>query len=108
LLIACANVANLTLSRASVRAKEIAIRTSLGAARHRIVRQLLTESVLMAAAGGALGLALSATGLTLLKSALPAGTPRLADVAIDSRVLLFTAALVIFTVIVYGSAPAFQ
>jgi putative ABC transport system permease protein len=108
LLIACANVANLTLSRASVRAKEIAIRTSLGAARHRIVRQLLTESVLMAAAGGALGLALSATGLTLLKSALPAGTPRLADVAIDWRVLLFTAALVIFTGIVSGIAPAFQ
>jgi predicted permease len=108
LLIACANVANLALSRSSVRAKEIAIRTSLGAARHRIVRQLLTESVLMAAAGGALGLALSATGLTLLKSALPAGTPRLADVAIDWRVLLFTAALVIFTGIVSGIAPAFQ
>jgi predicted permease len=108
LLIACANVANLTLSRASVREKEIAIRASMGAARHRIVRQLITESVLMASFGGALGLLLASVGLTLLKSTLPADTPGLGDVAIDWRVLVFTAALVIFTGIVSGIAPAFH
>jgi len=108
LLIACANVANLTLSRASVREKEIAIRASMGAARHRIVRQLVTETILLAAIGGVLGLSFAGIGLSLLRSALPAGTPGLADVAIDWRVLLFTAALVIFTGIVSGIAPAFQ
>jgi predicted permease len=108
LLIACANVANLTLSRASIRAKEIAIRASMGAARHRIVRQLITETVLLAAIGGALGLFFAAIGLSLLKSALPAGTPRLTEVVVDWRVLLFTAILVIFTGIISGLAPAFQ
>jgi putative ABC transport system permease protein len=108
LLIACANVANLTLSRASVREKEIAIRASMGAARHRIVRQLITETVLLAAIGGVLGLFFAGVGLSLLKSALPADTPRLIEVAIDWRVLLFTAVLVIFTGIVSGIAPAFQ
>jgi predicted permease len=108
LLIACANVANLTLSRAAVRHKEMAIRTSLGAARHRIVRQLLTESVLLSAIGGALGLLLAAGALLSLRSLLPAGTPRLTEVAIDWRVLLFTAALAVFTGILSGLAPAFQ
>ena len=108
LLIACANVANLTLSRASVREKEIAIRASMGAARHRIVRQLITETVLLAAFGGVLGLFFAGVGVSLLKSALSADTPRLIDVAIDWRVLLFTAVLVIFTGIVSGIAPAFQ
>ena len=108
LLIACANVANLTLSRASVREKEIAIRTSLGAAGHRVVRQLLTEAVLMSALGGALGLLIASTGLSVLRSAFPAGTPRLADVAIDWRVLVFTTALVVLTGIISGVAPAFQ
>ena len=108
LLIACANVANLTLSRASVREKEIAIRASMGAPRHRIMRQLITESVLMASFGGALGLLLASVGLTLLKSTIPADTPGLGNVAIDWRVLLFTAALVIFTGIASGIAPAFQ
>lgn len=108
LLIACANVANLTLSRASVREKEIAIRASMGAARHRIIRQLITESVLMASFGGALGLFLADAGLTLLKSTLPADTPGLLSVAIDWRVLLFTAVLVVFTGIASGAAPAFH
>jgi len=108
LLIACANIANLTLSRASVREKEIAIRASMGAARHRIMRQLITESVLMASFGGALGLLLASIGLTLLKSTIPTSTPGLGNVAIDWRVLLFTAALVVFTGIVSGIAPAFQ
>ncbi len=108
LLIACANVANLTLSRASVREKEIAIRASMGAARHRIVRQLITESVLIATFGGGLGLLLAGVGLSLLKSTLPADTPRLTDVAMDWRVLVFTAVLVILTGIVSGLAPAFQ
>ena len=106
LLIACANVANLTLSRAAVRGKEIALRVSLGAARSRIVRQLITESVLIAAVGGALGLALAAAGLTLLKSSLPADTPRLGDVALDWQVLLFTGALAIATGIISGTVPA--
>ncbi len=108
LLIACANVANLTLSRASVREKEIAIRASMGAARHRIIRQLITESVLMASFGGALGLLLADAGLTLLKSTLPADTPGLLSVAIDWRVLVFTALLVVFTGIASGVAPAFH
>ena len=108
LLIACANVANLTLSRASVRAKEIAIRTSLGAARDRVVRQLLTESVVLSALGGAFGLIFASLGLALLRSELPTGTPRLSDVTIDWRVLVFTAALVIFTGVISGIAPALQ
>ena len=108
LLIACANVANLTLSRASVREKEIAIRASMGAPRRRIIRQLITESVLMASLGGALGLLLASVGLTLLKLTIPAGTPGLGEVAIDWRVLLFTAVLVVFTGVASGIAPAFQ
>jgi putative ABC transport system permease protein len=108
LLIACANVANLTLARAAVREKEIAIRSSLGAARHRIVRQLLTESVLMAAVGGALGLFFAAAGLSVLKSVLPADTPRLTDVSVDWHILLFTGALAILTGIASGVAPALQ
>jgi putative ABC transport system permease protein len=106
LLIACANVANLTLSRAATRGKEIAVRISLGAGRNRILRQLITESILMSAFGGALGLSLAASGVSLLKSALPADTPRLSDVTLDWRVLVFTAGLAIVTGIVSGIAPA--
>ena len=106
LLIACANVANLTLSRAAVRGKEIALRVSLGAGCSRIVRQLVTESVLLSAVGGALGLALAAAGLALLKSSLPSDTPRLTDVALDWQVLLFTGALAIVTGIISGTVPA--
>jgi predicted permease len=108
LLIACANVANLTLSRAAIREKEIAIRTSMGAARHRVLRQLLTESLLMAGIGGALGLLISGVGLSILRSAMPAGTPRLDEVAMDWRVLVFAGGLVIVTGLLCGIAPALK
>ena len=106
LLIACVNVANLTLSRAATREKEIALRTAMGAERGRIIRQLLTESVLLASLGAMLGLFLAAEGLQLLKAALPADTPRLADANIDWRVLVFTASLAILTGLLFGLAPA--
>ncbi len=108
LLIACANVANLTLSRAATREKEIAIRSALGAVRHRIARQLLTESVLLASLGGMFGLIFATIGLRLLKGALPAETPRLAEVHMDWRVLAFTAGLTILTGFIFGLAPALQ
>jgi len=108
LLIACANVANLTLSRAATREKEINIRFALGAGRQRIARQLLTESVLLALAGGLLGLLFASASLSLLRAALPADTPRLADVHINWQVLVFTGALAIVTGLVFGFAPALQ
>jgi predicted permease len=108
LLIACANVANLTLSRAATREKEIAIRSALGAVRQRIARQLLTESVLLASLGGLLGLIFATIGLRLLEGALPADTPRLAEVHMDWRVLAFTSALTILTGFIFGLAPALQ
>jgi Acidobacterial duplicated orphan permease len=106
LLIACANVANLILSRAATREKEFGIRAALGAGRNRIVRQLLTESVLLGALGGASGLLVASAGLRILKLALPAGTPRLADAQIDWRVVVFTAALSLTTGAIFGLAPA--
>jgi putative ABC transport system permease protein len=106
LLIACTNVANLTLSRAATREKEVAIRAAMGAGRQRIMRQLLTESVLLASVGGLLGLVFATEGLSLLKALLPADTPRLMDVRMDWRVLAFTGGLAILTGLVVGFAPA--
>jgi predicted permease len=108
LLIACTNVANLMLSRAATREKEFAIRAAMGAGRHRILRQLLTESVLLASLGALLGLLFAARGLAFLKLLLPADTPRLLDVQLDWRVLLFTAALAVSTGLAFGLAPALQ
>jgi putative ABC transport system permease protein len=108
LLIACANVANLTLSRAASRQKEMGIRSALGAGRHRIARQLLTESVLLAGVGAVLGFALAVFGLAALKSLLPSDTPRLLDVHLDWRVLVFTVALAVLTGLAFGLAPSLE
>lgn len=108
LLIACANVANLMLSRAASREKEMGIRCALGAAPRRLARQLLTESVLLAAIGAVLGFGLAAVGLSALKTVLPSETPRLLDTHLDWRVLVFTGALALLTGLAFGLAPALQ
>ena len=106
LLIACANVAGLLLSRSVTRAKEIAVRASLGASRGRIVRQLLTESVVLALAGGILGLALAFGFLAVLKSVLADQTTDLRSVGLDWQVLAFVSSLAILSGLVSGLAPA--
>jgi predicted permease len=106
--IACANVANLLLSRGTARETEMAVRVAIGAGRGRIVRQLLTESVLLAMTGALLGVGLAASGLRVLKSVLPPDTPRLAEVSLDWRVLGFAASLAVAAAIAFGLAPAFH
>jgi putative ABC transport system permease protein len=108
LLIACANVANLMLARASLRSKEVAVRTAIGASRLVILRQVLTESVLLAAIGGIAGLLLAVWGTDLLLRLAPSALPRVHDIALDWRVLAFTSLMTIGTGLLFGFMPAIQ
>ena len=108
LLVACANVANLLLARASARQGELSVRAALGAGRGRLVRQLLTESVVLGVAGGILGLALAWAGTRALVAAQPAEIPRLEEVGVDGAVALFTLAVSVGTGLLFGLIPGLQ
>jgi putative ABC transport system permease protein len=106
LLIACANVANLLLVRGALRAGELAVRTALGASRRRILAQLMTENLLLALVGGALGLVVASWTLDMLRALAPADLPRMDGVALNGTALLFAGGLVLFSTLVFGLAPA--
>ncbi len=108
LLIACANVANLLLVRGTTRNAEFALRTALGATRTAMVRQVLTESLLLALAGGALGLGITVLALSVLRRLHPANLPRLGDIELDTTVLLFTVAVCAVTSVLFGLIPALR
>ncbi len=108
LLIGCANVANLLLASGASRQKEIAIRTALGASRWRVMRQLFTESTILALTGGAVGLLVAFWGLAAITKLLPGDFPRLNEIHMDLRVLAFTFAASVLTGILFGLAPALQ
>ncbi|HEY6990486.1 MAG TPA: ABC transporter permease, partial [Bryobacteraceae bacterium] len=106
LLIACVNISNLQLARAAARRKEMGMRSALGAARARLIRQLLTENVLLAATGGLLGLALAELAVRILRTAAPANIPRIQNLSIDIGVLWFTAALSLLAGFLFGVLPS--
>src|SRR5262249_12073608 len=108
LLISCVNVANLLLARSTARAREFAIRAALGARQGRVVRQLVTESLVLSIAGGTLGLVVAAWGTRMALAWLPEALPRAAEIGVDRHVLIFTAAISVAAGLLFGLVPALR